>query len=440
MSGLRWDVGFGVYGPGSQSAGYPDLTGTLDRLRERVFSGVRHWGPSEGDPAATYSGLSRFATGTFKQSSWTYKLNKFDERRWSESLAGFPVRYDQVSVDVNPWSVQLVCDPYERETACTAIARGVHGHRGWVPRLGASQMAPVVGDLFDELVVAASVPGVQTGFVNFDNTADPFGSLLRDDLHLDRFEHDRWVRGYYWALLLTGGHVERLGGEQRFIRTSPCEDIVTVDQAGEPVWLCRLTNDPLELTSARMQEWREALEPVLPEIYLSAQDDRSRFWFETDVAVWTPSLSLLMRTDIKTPFLGGPSLEWSGTPRDPEEPTVFIYPGPGFDRDADTGTVAALARVWSLYGKAGRLAEKDLVTGVDNADRATIIGISPITWDSDDDYNDVLTFTVRFGPGNPTPLLERLVQAVPGWRHESGSAEHPPCLVPTIDIAKITIT
>jgi hypothetical protein len=205
----------------------------------------------------------------------------------------------------------------------------------------------------------------------------------------------------------------------------------------------QLWGDSPERDQARMQEWRGVLEPVLPEIFLPLTSNQSRFWSESEVRI--PATSLMSALMLKGPhesIVGGPQLDWSDRVRDPEEVTVFLYPGPSFDRDRDMSKVAAQVWVWALHGKAGKLAKYESVTGEENTRRASIVGTGPLTWDSDDDYNEVLSFTVRFGPGETRPLLERLVQAVPGWIYGPEPADQPglPPTVPTIDIAKITIT
>jgi hypothetical protein len=434
---LRWDVGFGVYGPGPGSPGRPDLVGTVDRLRQMVLA----FGPERlGGRPFDYSSISRWAANHLdRNGSWTFKAGKFDQRRWLESLSGVPERYDDVTFHAADWDLSYQSGYVSTdETRVTLQGHGRFKHGPWVPMLEPRVMASVVHDLFDELVLAAAVPGVQTGFVQFDATADPFGTVLRDENGLDRFEHDRWVRGYYWALLLTARHMELLGGPDRFARLAPCEQIVEVDQAGAPAWVCRLTTDPLASTAARMAEWRHVLEPVLPEIYLMPEDASSRFWFETDPPVRGNLKRML--TYIPEDGCVPVPVQWSPSARDPEAVTVLLHPGPSFDPDRDAPKLAALVRVWTLYGQAHRLAETSIETGEDDDQRVSVTRTSALSWDSDDNYRDVLSFTVHFGPGNLNPLLERLAYLVSGWEPNPANTVGWSPDIPTIDITHITIT
>jgi hypothetical protein len=436
--GLRWDVGFGLYGPGPDSPNRPDLVGTVDRLRRAVLA----FGPERlGGRPFDYSIVSRWAVNHLdRNASWTYKAGKFDERRWMESLNGVPERYDDVIFHAADWHLSYQSGYVGLdETRATLKCVGSFKHGPWVSRLESGVMASVVSDLFDELVVAAAVPGVQTGFVQFDTTADPFGRVLRDQNALDRFEHDRWVRGYYWALLLTAQHMELLDGPERFAKAAPCEQIVEVDQAGQPAWVCRLTTDPLTLTAARMAEWRHVLKPVLPEIYLTPKNTSSRFWFETEPPVRGDAQQIL--TSVPEDWCVPVPVHRSLSVRDPETVTVLLHPGPAFDPERDTPKAAALVRVWTLYGQAHLLAERSIDTGDIDEQRASVTRTSELTWDSDDDYQSVLSFTVHFGPGDQAPLLQRLAYLVRDWAPDpTASRVGLIPRIPTIDITHITIT
>src|SRR5262249_17133185 len=57
----------------------------------------------------------------------------------------------------------------------------------------------------------------------------------------------REVHGYYWAVLLTSGHIERLGGLRRIREDAPCFKVQELQGADGPSVVAVLTESPRDL-------------------------------------------------------------------------------------------------------------------------------------------------------------------------------------------------
>ena len=59
---------------------------------------------------------------------------------------------------------------------------------------------------------------------------------------------DTKLRGYYWANLLTEGHIKALGGEEKIRATVPHVRCEEWDMQGKKGLFLQVTEEPLELT------------------------------------------------------------------------------------------------------------------------------------------------------------------------------------------------
>ena len=183
--------------------------------------------------------------------SFEYKDGRIDEQRWAQVLAGLPERYDNVSHNSDPWgelnlrAPDITLHHTERRTVAAHFR---------TPTAGVEEAAEA---LLGWRKQTALVPGVETGFVHVDSIADPYSQIVSFDPRLSRNQMEVEVFGYYWAVLLTTGHLERLGGADRVAR----DVIHTLDVARGPAVLCVLTRSPLDLDEDRVLAWREFLFP-----------------------------------------------------------------------------------------------------------------------------------------------------------------------------------
>ena len=78
---------------------------------------------------------------------------------------------------------------------------------------------------------------------------------------------DTMLRGYYWVNLLTEGHIEALGGEERVRETVPHVRCEEWDMQGKKGLYIQVTKTPLELTSEKRLALKRALAPVIYKEY-----------------------------------------------------------------------------------------------------------------------------------------------------------------------------
>ena len=74
---------------------------------------------------------------------------------------------------------------------------------------------------------------------------------------------DTMLRGYYWINLLTEGHIEALGGEERVRATVPHVRCEEWDMQGKKGLYIQVTETPLELTPEKRLALKRALLPVI---------------------------------------------------------------------------------------------------------------------------------------------------------------------------------
>ena len=74
---------------------------------------------------------------------------------------------------------------------------------------------------------------------------------------------DTKLRGYYWANLLTEGHIKALGGEEKIRATVPHVRCEEWDMQGKKGLFLQVTEEPLELTPEIRLQLKQALLPVI---------------------------------------------------------------------------------------------------------------------------------------------------------------------------------
>lgn len=286
-------------------------------------------------------------------------------------------------------------EPDEDEAACEPEERA--------PRVEEAAHA-----LLDQLVVGAAVPGVTTGYVHVDSIRDPYSEILGDArLSADRFDEE--VHGYYWAVLLTDGHLRRLGGAARVLAQAPCERVerLALDD-GEGV-LCVVTENPLALDPERVVAWRGFLLPVLRAGYPIGYEQigqrgaplrRPLHLFEgPPVPDGVRSVVVLGVMDPGAPPL---PIHWDARVQDPERPTCWLYVTSEFERVEHAALVNATLNAWWMAGAHGKLAGVEGQLG----DRTAA------TWDTDDGGAEALVWQFEPGTCDPTAAIEKLVAAL----------------------------
>ena len=74
---------------------------------------------------------------------------------------------------------------------------------------------------------------------------------------------DTKLRGYYWANLLTEGHIKALGGEEKIRVSVPHVRCEEWDMQGKKGLFLQVTEEPLELTPEIRLQLKQALLPVI---------------------------------------------------------------------------------------------------------------------------------------------------------------------------------
>jgi hypothetical protein len=272
-------------------------------------------------------------------------------------------------------------------------------------RSPAAGVDAAAGALLDDLVAAAPEHGVQTGFVHVDSIADPYTEVVARDARLSADAFDVEVHGYYWAVLLTEGHLDRLGGVSRVRRAAPCARLAP---AGAGL-LCVLTESPLELDEERVLAWRAFLAPVLRAGYPQGREDvgvppgplaRPVWLFEGEPVPETTRFVLAHGHD---PVGGRLPLVWSDAVADPDRLTCWLYPDAAYDRARHDGAVEAVVHAWGVTGALGGLSDVDGHLG----------GVTGVTWDTDDSGTDALAWQVDVGPcADAAAPVQRLADAL----------------------------
>ena len=74
---------------------------------------------------------------------------------------------------------------------------------------------------------------------------------------------DTKLRGYYWANLLTEGHIKALGGEEKIRASVPHVRCEEWDMQGKKGLFLQVTEEPLELTPEIRLQLKQALLPAI---------------------------------------------------------------------------------------------------------------------------------------------------------------------------------
>ena len=103
---------------------------------------------------------------------------------------------------------------------------------------------------------------------------------------------DTKLRGYYWANLLTEGHIKALGGEEKIRATVPHVRCEEWDMQGKKGLFLQVTEEPLELTPEIRLQLKQALLPVIYKeviyevAFLNEYESSGIALDEEDRAVW----------------------------------------------------------------------------------------------------------------------------------------------------------
>ena len=107
----------------------------------------------------------------------------------------------------------------------------------------------------------ARINPVVTGFVHVDNEDDPYTHRIVERAGLTANEFDWQIHGYYWAVLLTEGHLRRIDLEQLVSIDGVAIDWIHPNE----MVLVTAAPTPSELTLDSVAAWRTALLPLLRE-------------------------------------------------------------------------------------------------------------------------------------------------------------------------------
>lgn len=382
---------------GAHDASGPDLRQQAQGLRERIDA-IRAEMLADGSWRVESWGLLR-VTPDGRQRSWHFEDGVIDEARWEEAVEGVHGNYRLAELSaVSSGAVVLEAPDYgffgSDVRSLSAYVRAPEARADWV-----------AAALVDELR-SVSDSRVQTGFVHCDSIADPYTRVVTSYSRLCADDFSAEVHGYYWAVLLTGGHLERLGGSKRVREESPCATVESVKVGDADGVLCVLSESPLDMSEQLVREWRDFLAPLRRPGYpgyrenLGKADTGRPLWLFEGELVPGGTTFVLSRGDDSE----GPPLEvvWSGVVQDPERPTFWLYPTEGFDPE-HAAVVDAVVNAWYVTGLQGKLA------GVEGS----LSWSSEVTWDTDDDGRRAMVWQVDFGTCTTIEEpVERLVAAL----------------------------
>ena len=111
-------------------------------------------------------------------------------------------------------------------------------------------------------------PEVRWGAVVYDcskyREPTPFEQYF--ELQADPRGSDRAARGYYWANLLTEGHLERYGGIERLADACAAVEVACEPVPGRDSAVIRSSQPITAFDDAQLMRMRDALAPVLPDV------------------------------------------------------------------------------------------------------------------------------------------------------------------------------
>ena len=377
----------------------PDLRGPITALRTRLAS-LKASHQREGWLDWDQWVLLR-ATPDGRQQHWAYMDGVIDDRRWEESVDGVPACFDSVLLSSGHWGQLHLASPSH-----VYLGARIRSLTAWVecPRAGVEATSAA---FVEQLMVTADVQGVLTGFVHVDSTADPYTEVVTAPSRLSADRFDVEVHGYYWAVLLTDEHLERLGGMSRTRREAPCARVEPLRVKGGQGLLCVLTDSPLDIGAEAMLSWREFLLPVLRAGYPSGWEDIAEVGTPLHRPLWlfegAPAPRLIRLVLEKRDSIGAHlTVDWLDRREDPAWLTCLLYPGRQFDRELHPSAVAAVVNAWFVTGLHGRLLN---VEGVLNR-------VTAPTYQADDRGDQALVWGVDPGTCEPSALIDRLAAAL----------------------------
>jgi hypothetical protein len=339
----------------------PDLAARCDGLRA-IAEGYRARSEQVGTPWGRWTLGVGSPDG--RRRDWSFEDGIIEDRAWRQAVGRLPERGDNLMLHNGLFGGVRYGAPaiWYRGTEVRALSIDL--------KSPADTAAGLAAELVDALRESALVPGVLTGFVQVDSVPDPYRAVVTDVSRLADEAFDREVHGYYWAVLLTAGHLEALGGRRRVEQEAPCESVESLDTPGGPALLCQLTGSPLAATAEDYRRWSAFLAPVLRIGYPG-------YWEAVPGRAAYPMYGNLMRPTWvfegePVPFhvpgildkgidpqRAGLAVRRAETVLDPEERTCWLYLDPAEEPDRWLAPVAAVVRAWGLVGLHGRLARAD---------------------------------------------------------------------------------
>jgi hypothetical protein len=364
----------------------PDFTALL-RLARQSFDDIRERHLESGALQWRDVHLTRLAA-TGLERTFRSKAGRIRPEQWSETLEGMQDTYPEIFLSIPGWAEV-------RYLASRGIGRpGVQNLRTLSGRF-TSTSETVTADAESLLILlrsAATTPGVLTGFVHVDSIEDPYTTIVDMESKLSDGRFDVEVHGYYWAVMMTGSHIERFGGMASAVNGAPVESAETLGESA----IFRLVDDPLSLTAEHFTKWRTFLSPVLRAGFPGELRSCSRYLNRPRANVLTHPVWLFEGPPV-------PWVTWFELPpvdyefmldlvegvelNDPDWPTCSLEIGDDMDPGSHAELAAAVVRAWKLTGQAGKFQG----TG------ARLHEVTGVSWETSDDGHEALAW--QFDPG-----------------------------------------
>ena len=152
----------------------------------------------------------------------------------------------------------------------------------------------------------------------------PYEEWIRTPIDHYR-ELRRYARGYFWGNILSGEHIEQLGGVERIKTEAPCVMVKSIGTPERPLLYLQLTEDINDFSDEKLKELREFLKPILPTgPGLKALDRRFRLIYDDfgftgeKPQSWTlsggegPSDTRIGRSNVEVGPARGSGNHWNG--------------------------------------------------------------------------------------------------------------------------------
>jgi len=122
----------------------------------------------------------------------------------------------------------------------------------------------VQGPLLDLLTEGSRALHAATGFIYLDRGSYPYENTMGVLHYPTPMRYRERVRGYYWANILSDGHLSRLGGFDRVAAEAPACRVVDLSDGAGTLALLQLTEAIDDVTDGQLKLLRDFLAPVLP--------------------------------------------------------------------------------------------------------------------------------------------------------------------------------